>query len=495
MASPLQPQEIKNLGIYGVLRPAEIDDGLIPDEAVTEALNMHFDRRGAAIVRPGLIGVGSTITGTDVYPCVGLHNSQSSTLLAVFSGAGSSRIFWFDNGSWITGLTAGTGSVRIRMVDFGSYTIILNMSYPGGSNTYGSMQVFPVRAESTSYFATTHAYTNIQNMWGYVPSLGETYKSRVYVGGDPRYPSRLFFSSVISGTGRITWSPTADFVDINPGDGEDMTGLKRFSLELLVFKPNYIYRFKTSGVDPDPLIKIGTRSHESIVEGKRGLYFHHDTGIYRYSGGYPEEISRAISDVINAIPFGQFDDIAGWRDSDHIYWSVGTLIIPEVKENVTWRNVVLRYTESSDIWTVYSYAREIRRGGPFISSTTGSLVIATDNGVVAEINRGVLDLGEPIRYRMRTKWYEWEGIATRKLIEELVAICEKAQGMDLMYQIDENQEWHTIGQLKKMINFFINLSIRFHRIRFQITGVSRIESAVFKKLEIVKGINEGLIKE
>lgn len=495
MASPLQPQRIDKTGIYGVIRQAEVDDSLIPDGAVTDVINFHFDRKGAATVRPGIAALGSTVLVSR--PCVGLHNVQQRTAVAVFSNGSSSTIYSYGTSSaanaWAVSLDGGTASVRIRMVDFGSFSIAVNFIY----NTYSSMRFWD---GGTRAWRFTGNPINPQNMWGYAPQLGEVYKSRVYLLGDTvpsgsatnaSNPSRLFFSSVISSTGNITWTPNVDYVDINPGDGENPTGLKRFSTELLVFKPNYIYRFRTSSIDPDPLVKIGTRSHESIVEGKRGMYFHHDTGFYRYSGGYPVEISRPISDIVDAIAFTQYDDIAGWNDSDHIYWFVGTLAITEV-ETVTLRNVVLRYTESADLWTVYTMANEPQRGITFNSGSTLSRIVGLDNGVVATWNSGTTDLGEVIEARLRTKWYELEGIGARKTLNRLLAVCEKAQGLELMYQIDEEVVWKSVGQLRKFINFF-NTSITFHRIRFQIVGESRGEAAIFRYLELLEGINEGLV--
>lgn len=487
----LQRKEIRNLGIYGLIRPAEVDDRLIPDGAVTDVQNFHFDRKGSVSLRPGLTRVATTVTTTDVYPCFGMHNSQSSTMMVVFSGGGSSKIFVFD-GTWTTGpnLAGGTASIPIRFVDFGSYSIVINFL----ANTLSSMYVFPTRVESGSYWSTTNSYINPQNMWGYNPKFGEAYKSRVYLAGDPAYPSRLFFSSVISSAGKITWTPTTDFVDINPGDGEDTTALKRYSLELLFFKPNYIYRFRTSGVDPDPLIKIGTRSHESVIEGKRGMYFHHDSGFYRYSGNYPDEISRPINDFVQAIPFSQYASIASWKDSDHIYWWVGNLTLSETYGNVDWKNVVVRYTESSDVWTVYSYPGALRRGMTYLTSTISTVVIGTDNGVVAEFNKGSVDLLEPIKYRMVTKWYELEGIENRKTIQKIITICEKARDAHLMYQIDDDQSWNEIGQMTKYLNYWEPLFIEHHRIRFKVNGVSNGEPTIFNGLVITKGSNDGYIK-
>ena len=486
----MEPKQVRNLGIYGVIRPAEVDDTLVPDGAVTEAQNFHFDRKGNSTVRLGIAGLGSTVLSAR--PCFGLHGAQAGTAIAVFSNGSSATIYSFSAGAWAVSLDGGTASVAARFIDFGSYTIAINFIY----NTYTSMRFW--NAGTSRHWHNTGNPINPQNMWGRACNLGEVYKARAYLGGDTSAEgngSRLYNSSVISSAGVITWAPTTDFVDINPGDGENMTGLKRFSLELCVFKPNYIYRFKTTGIDPDPLIKIGTRSNESIVEGKKGLYFHHDTGFYRYSGGYPLEISRPISDFIEAIPFSKYTTISAWNDSDHIYWSIGNIPIAETNETVTWKNVVLRFTESSELWTIYSYPTEIRRGMTYNSGSNLTRIVGTENGLVGTLNSGNTDFGEPIKYRLRTKWYEWEGIASVKNIQRMLGICEKAQAAELMYMTDDDISWKSIGQLKKFLTYFENTDIRFHRIRFQVTGVSKNEPMIFKGLEILEGINEGLVLE
>lgn len=487
--TPLTPQSIRNLGAHGLIREAAVDSNLIPQTAVVEAKNVHFDRIGAVTVRSGVTGLGATVL--TARPSVGLHNAQAGTALVVFSNGGSATIYSYDGSAWGMSLDGGTASVRVRFVDFGSYTIAINFMY----NTYTSMRFW--NAGGSRHWHNTGNPINPQNMWGRSPTMAEVYKSRVYLAGDTSRegnPSRLYFSSVITSAGNITWAPTVDFVDINPGDGEGITGLKRYSRILCVFKPNYIYQFQTSGVDPDPLIAVGTRSHESIIEGNRGLYFHHDTGFYRYSGGYPTKISQPVVDVVEAIPFSQYESITAWRDSKNIFWSIGNVTIQERKESVTYKNAVLRYTESSDVWTLSSYANEIRRGMKYTRGSTLSTLIATDHGSVGTFDSGNTDFGEPISYRMSTKWYEWEGIITQKVIEEVGAYAEKSQGMKLLYQADEDLEWKPIGQLTKLTNFFSKQQIKFHRIRFLITGMSRNEPPVFLGIDVLRGVQEGIIE-
>ena len=482
----LKKQSIRNLGIYGVIRQAEVDDTLQPEGSLPEALNFHFDRKGVATTRPGMTAIGSTVSAGN--PCIGIHNIQGNTAIVVFVASGSSTVYELQSGTW-TQIGKGVGGGIIRFVDFANRTILFgpaenSIQVFAGSNFSGSSGN-PINPDDLWYVNGTGngAYARIQ--------YGKVHKSRVYVAGDNNYVpfnSRLWFSSVISSSGNITWTPQSDYVDINPADGEGITALERYSLELLVFKPNYTYRFKTSGVDPDPLIKVGTRSQESVIEGKRGLYFHHDTGFYRYTGGYPIEISRAISDVVNAIPFGNYDDIVAWRDEDHIYWSVGDLTLTEPKGSSLWTNVVIRYTESSEIWTIYSYANEIRRGGPFITGSSSSIMVGLDSGVVAQFNKGLVDIGEPIKFRLITKWYEWEGIESIKVINKMVAMAEKGMGMSVMYQIDDYEDWMTLTpDLRKLVTLFKSSTKEFNRIRFKVTGITTSESSVFLGLKILDG--------
>jgi len=484
MATKIETIQIRNLGTYGLIREASVDDNLIPDGAVVEAKNVHFDRIGAVTLRLGISNLGGTVSAG--YPCLGVHNAFHSTLLVVFSDGTNNDIYRYTGTGWSKCLEDDTKDAKTRFIDFAGRTIRVN-------GIDSSIRVWTGVDDGPSYWEYTGNPINPQQISnaGIKPKFGEVYKSRVYLAGDSNYPSRLYFSSVIDSNGNITWSPSEDYVDINPKDGEDITALKRYSLELLVFKINYIYKFKTSGVDPDPLIRIGTRSQESVIEGKKGVYFHHDTGFYRYSGGYPIEISRPISDFVENISYSNYEDICAWKDNDHIYWSVGDVTI----DGKTWENVVLRYTESSEVWTIYSYAYQFKWAGEYDSGSEIKRVVGADNGVVYELDNGYTDDGEPINYHFITKWWEGSDILKRKTIKEIVTLCEKAQGGKLMYKINDKDEWKDLGQIKKFLTYFRGLNIKNYRIRFKIAGASRVEPFIFRGFLPSDIIIEGKIKE
>ena len=501
---------IRPVGVYGVQRESSIDSQLIPQGGIVEAVNFNFDRIGAATVRPGMTRIGGTMSGIGG-TIVALYNAGGSAMLVAnyLGNVWATPVEGLGSQTWAA--TTLNGSIKTRFVDLGDYVL----GIPAGSPpTSRNMLVarYPYKDTlAASGGGSTGNPFNINQFTGKAhASFGENYKSRIYLGGNIVKPNRLYFSSVIDSEGNISWNPDFDFVDVNPGDGDVMTGLKRFLLDLLVFKRNLIYRFRTTGLDPDPMIKVGTRNHESIVEGKRGLYFHHLSGFYRHTGGVtPVEISRPIADIVDAITVDQAENIGGWRDNDHIYWSVGgNITVGGPRNSTIFKNVVFRYTESSEAWTVYEYPYAIGRGSAFVSNTVSSIAIGPNtpltggglnSGFVAEFNRGTVDatISAPvsINYRMITKWYEWGGTETRKFIEQIAIIAEKGMGMNVMYQVDEDDNWQTINpDLRKLVTIFTVPTKRFNRIRFKIAGVSKDESAVFLGLDVIKGTNEGVIK-
>ncbi len=479
----MKPIPLRDLGLNGLIRSAEVDDYLLPDGAVTDAINVNFDRKGAVTLRDGLTLYGSQVS--DNYTIRGLFNARFSNssynkLLTAVSDGTNNDIYYYNAGSWTKTLEDDTADLKTRFTSFGDRVIRVN----GTDN----MKCWD---GNSANWDTSGNPINPDDMVDYDCSLIENFNLRVWAAGYSSNKDRLFFSSVVDSSGNITWTPGDDWDDVNPNDGENITALKKYANHLLVFKNNILYRHKgVEGIDPEPLIKLGTYSNEAVVEGKDGIYFHHPTGIYRYVGAYPEEISRPISDFIDAVPRSFYTNVASWKDSDHIYFSLGDLTVGGVSIS----NVVARYTISSKVWTIYSYSNELRIGTDYDDGSTIYQVVGDTDGNVYTFDNGTSDNGTTIKYRLVTGWYELGSIAERKIIREMVSLCEKAQGSILMYQIDDEAEWHEIGQIRKYLNHY-QLDIRCHRIRFKITGSSDKEAFVFRGIEILTAASEGIIPQ
>jgi hypothetical protein len=495
---------LENMGVYGVIRQAEVDDNLIPKEAVVEAVNVNFDRKGAVQKRNGLTKFGNAAvfkagTGTTSRAyCYGLCNVVFSTSssyfpLAVFTQSGSQSIYVYQSGSWGITLSGDSSYKPTRFLNFNNNLIRVN-----GAN---DMLVWT----GGGTWIASGGQINPDNMASYDTNLLEAYKSKVYTAGDANHPNRLYFSSVISSTGAIDWTPTEDYIDINPSDGDIITALKRYGTELLVFKTRYIYRFKSSGIDPDPLISVGVENPEDIIEGKSGLYFldKANQAVFKYNGGTPEEISRPISDLLTGLYLKNGVGTC-WKDNDHIYWSLGSQTI----NGKTITGFTIRYTESSNIWTTYSYPFGASRTTDYwnedswnsktvlIGTSAINTVYIYSTSTTANIDpeKPIAPNGEiPISYHFITKWYDFGSIEDRKVIKRMVGVCEKAQGSKIYYQKDDDVGWTEMGQLRKYMTDFDQLNIRFHRIRFKINGVSDKDTFIFKGFQITDYDNEGPI--
>ena len=467
-------------------RIGNISNSLLPPGSVTTAKNMHFDKLGLAKLRSGTTLIGSQISNN--YTCLGLYYLQGSNsqLLAVFSDGTNNDVYYNNAGTWtkITGLTDQTKDLKTRFTTFLDQVIVVN-----GTDI---AEAWFGTGTADQSIGTSANDLNLDDMDSYKCNLIESFKARVYMAGNSTNPDRLFFSKVVSTTPHITWAPTTDYVDVGANDGSNITALKKYAYDLLVFKTKFLYRYRGSaGVDPEPLINIGTPSQEAVVEGKKGVYYFSSdpVGIYVYTGGQPVEISRAVSDFLEAIPSTYFTTVNGFTeaDGDHINFNIGDVTV----SGVAWVNVVLRYTISSQVWTVYSYPNELRRGVIWDNATNNVAVVGDSDGNVMTFNSGLTDNGTNIEYDLITRYYELGALSESNAINKLSGICEDAQGSALSFQIDDKEKWNPMGQLRNYVTIFKNTNIKGHRVRFKLFGTSSVASFTFEGLEIIDSINKG----
>lgn len=473
----LELQSIRNFK-DGVIQDSIVDEILLPQGAVNEAINVHFDRIGSVQLRPGLTLVGSQISANTV---LGLHQflDEGTGTYSQLLTAVNNNVYYLNSSTW-TSILSGQTASKTRFMNFLDYVWLTN-----GTDTMKTWNGNPASAFGTTNTNSAPAAKFIEN-----------FKSRAWAANTTSYPSRLWYSSIPSG-GLTTWTGTdTGYIDISPGDGEDITAIKRFARVLLVFKNNYIYPvYSKNETEPDPRILVGTYSQESVVLGKDGIYFHHPTGIYRLRGvgEQPKEISRPVNDFIKNIPTSFYENVSGWSDADHIYHSIGDVTI----SGITYSNIVLRWTISTETWTIYSYASELRVGNSYDDGTTMYQVVGDTAGKIYKFNQGLSDNTSAIFYSLITKFYNLTGIDSDiKVITKLASIHKNAQSTKLEWQNEksQNNEWNPIGSLKNQISIFDNQNIKGHKIRFRISGSSTGNPFTWQGLELLDLISQGIIE-
>jgi len=289
----------------------------------------------------------------------------------------------------------------------------------------------------------------------------------------------------------LTFDITTNFITkFSPQDGESITGLFRVPKALLLFKQNHIYRvYGISNVDPYPAYNVGTYSQESIVQGKDGIYFHHSSGFYKFTyNSQPTEISRRVSDFVKAIPRTSYDDVIGIYDGfDAIKWSVGAVTV----EGVTYSNCQMRYSISTQVWTVYDFANtSITAMVRYDDGTTIEQVTGTSTGLVGKLDSGTTDFGSAIYYEFIDRWRSYtEMYSHTKTISGLAVLNENAGGSLVQYQTDKEQtnKWHDVGTLKEnYAGLFPNeVTKYFSMIRWRIRGNTTGTQIVFNGIEIL----------
>lgn len=101
---------------------------------------------------------------------------------------------------------------------------------------------------------------------GVIGSMAVFGISRIFVAGNPTYPSRLYFSGVGSRITDFSWSAIGGgYIDIYKDDGSEIRGIIPFQGGIIVFKDNAIYKFSFAD--------DGTQLLEEITRAFGGISF------------------------------------------------------------------------------------------------------------------------------------------------------------------------------------------------------------------------------
>jgi hypothetical protein len=222
------------------------------------------------------------------------------------------------------------------------------------------------------------------------------------------------------------------------------------------------------------------------------MYWHHPSGIYRLRRGdaYPREISRPIQGYIDAVSRSYYKDVSSWSDDDHVYFSVGNVTV-DGKSVV---NCVLRWTISTEVWTVYSYAMKFVIGATYDNGTSITRLVGDDDGNVYTFDSGTTDNGTPIYYELETPPYTLTGLRSdTKIIKQMSAIHDGLPGTNLFYRPDELRDCLPIGQLGDYTTTFKDLELIGKKIRFSVSGQSSSGAFSISGFEITNWITQGIL--
>lgn len=133
--------------------------------------------------------------------------------------------------------------------------------------------------------------------------LSLIHDNRLWIGNDPAYPSRLYYSE----DGAHDIFLPSSYLDIRQNDGDEITFIKNVLGKLTVGKTNTIQKVYTDG-DPttdweisDPFSFVGSPSMYTAVNTPLGLIYLSNNGIYSFNGQYSQLLSDNVTPDIKDI--------------------------------------------------------------------------------------------------------------------------------------------------------------------------------------------------
>lgn len=315
--------EINEKNFYGYNN--NVPDQDIPPGFFKQATNVLMTDNKITKV-PGSQTIADSI---DTNPFVGLSSFENYTnenkyILAAINGASNASWYsWAGSGNFsqISGSDIFTNNAPISFTTANNSLIGINGSEQGdwdGTTFTSNRADFPI-GKHMKWF---HNY--------------------LFVANSSSFPSRLYWSDL----GDPLTFDTDNYVDINPGDGDEITGLGTLPDQLLVFKKNTIWSitgFSGASFSATTIAAQNTNSKitgygcvapYSIVSTGNDIYFMSFLGdvphirslrLTQYaetlSGGI---ITYNISGTMNDINKTAIDTTKGIYDGRYIYWSIPT---------------------------------------------------------------------------------------------------------------------------------------------------------------------------
>lgn len=231
------------------------DPTAIEDTELSELVNFEPDIDGSLVSRPPITPIGASIPGTGgLIDVLGFYEADSGAKYLIASNRVNST-YYFNGASWvlITNTIAASAIVQFRN------DLWLIASQSAGANG--------------GKWSPTVAFAADANM----PrgSTAVVHKDRIWIGPGPNATSngsRLFLSNV-----NAVWPSTPNFLNIGPGDGQNIVDLAIYAESILIFKRSSTYRYAFS---TDPSTGIVSRVSDNIGALAKGCWTSYQNDLY-----------------------------------------------------------------------------------------------------------------------------------------------------------------------------------------------------------------------
>lgn len=179
----------------------------------------------------------------------------------------------------------------------------------------------------------------------------QEHKERIFLAGNSTYKSRLYFSDI---TGVVSYPdkfPSANYIDISPDDGDEITGLAIDPTGYLcIIKRNSIRKVFTDGTPTswevsEPFSRHGCWASYTIKETPGGIIYLSKDGWRVFDGQNSKLLSNSprMQNVVDDISLARFSDCVG-----HYHNHLALLSYTDRETEQTYNDKLLIYDTLTD---------------------------------------------------------------------------------------------------------------------------------------------------
>lgn len=447
-----------------------IDDSLMPDNACRLSLGFRYQYVGKATQRNGYAKLGGTVELNKTCDGItGFVNSAQTRFRVVAAYNGTN--YAFDGSTWTNiggGMSAGT---RVR------YANLLDYVFRVG----GGLATKSWNGDTATSFGNDHLTGAPQG------SLILSFKSKLLIAGNSSLPDRLYFSTVPTLAGEITWDQSLQYLDVNPTDGDYITALAKTGTQALVFKRNFIYRWNGTSTDAEPMINVGAITQEVVANVNGTVYFFNPRGVFSTDGGIPVEVSRPIKDFIDAIPAANYPSMCSYSDGERYGLFCGTVTVG----TRTFTNLVLEYDTNTQIWQPHVFADTFTCFANARLASGADYLAGAKTTNVETMFTGNDDDGKPIVFERETKRFDFDSRSSTKEINDGMFYLVGAPG-SVFEALPTGGNPVKLGTALGDFTEFKRRNVRGRSISFKISGSNKGNPAVWRGFDILMARSLGL---
>lgn len=353
-----------------------------PDEvAANEALdllNVDFDRRGAVRSRDGFVKF-TAAEGTNRYADLARFETVGGTQFLI-AGAGT-RLEAIDTSGAVASQAGLTNS---------SYYGFARVGTLGGS----SEDSYLFAGNGTDYIHRFDGSSWSVPAWS--GTVNPTNKFLAVQSPDNRLVGAWAAANQFHS--RVNWSQPGDpanwdvddYVNLTPGDGENIMGMIAWGERLFIFKESKFFDFYGNSTDAEgnavfnyrPVIgQAGLCASRALAASREGVYFLDRRGVYFTNGGLPTLVSRAVDGLFTGdLPLGFASSAVNQAQISQaaMCWHKERLYLAVPTGSSAFNDRLLVFDPQVGYWTLWSISAAALT--PFAVSGSDDLMFAYATG-------------------------------------------------------------------------------------------------------------------